>query len=238
MHHYYHANQKEYCNDIRDLMRYVETELVRLFRMDFKTAVFDIQQVFLTEYLEQLPYIGGSENGNDTNNLVKCCEYAAVFVVGRRQGCSDYMLGKLLHFAEKRRHKHLSKSFSSFLSKMLQTRFVQDVLRIFARKSADFAKKYPYAWQFEYEAPDAENEIRINCTRCGAYQYLTEKGMQDIMPYLCNLDYVTAQAYHVPYYRDAVIAYGDACCANKIRRNAPVVTDNWPPHGLRKDGLK
>ena len=27
------------------------------------------------------------------------------------------------------------------------------------------------------------------------------------------------------------------CCANLIKRNAPVVTDNYPPHCLRGDGL-
>ena len=45
-------------------------------------------------------------------------------------------------------------------------------------------------------------------------------------------------AYGVPYYRNETIACGDVCCANLVKRNAPVIMDNYPPHCLRGDGLK
>lgn len=58
------------------------------------------------------------------------------------------------------------------------------------------------------------------------------------MPYICNIDFETAAAYGVPYYRNETIACGDVCCANLVKRNAPVIMDNYPPHCLRGDGLK
>ena len=185
-----------------------------------------------------MPYVGGKKNSNDTSNLISCCEFAAFFVVGKRYGIAEDEIGRLIHTAWQRKHKKVSPGISRLLNRLLEKKFVHRFLKSFSDKSERYSKEYDYAWKFEYAEPNEEYIVIINCTRCGAYRYLKEKGLEKNMPYVCNIDFETAAAYGVPYYRNETIACGDACCANLVKRNAPVVTDNFPPHCLRGDGLK
>mgnify|MGYP003546944729 FL=1 len=68
--------------------------------------------------------------------------------------------------------------------------------------------------------------------------FLNEMGLGEVMPYICNIDFVAFSAYGIPYYRNEVIGYGDEECANLFKIDADIITDNWPPHGIRNDGLK
>lgn len=239
MHQYYSSHIKNYRKDIYILCNYVRTEMADLFSEEPDLVINGIQDSFVEEILPDMPYVGGSSNSNDTSNLISCCEFAAFFVVGRRHGVSDEGIGELLHTAWKRKHKRVSPGTSRILRDLLSRKIVQrTILPSFASKSERMSGKYEYAWLFEYAEPDDEYSVKIYCTRCGACRYLMEKGLGDIMPYICNIDFETASAYGIPYYRNEVIAYGDKRCANLVKRNAPVITDNYPPHGLRCDGLK
>jgi hypothetical protein len=53
------------------------------FKEDCHIIVNRVKYIFESEILPNIPYVGGKHNVNDTNNIVGCCEYAALFLVGR-----------------------------------------------------------------------------------------------------------------------------------------------------------
>lgn len=238
MHSYYNSHNKQYRKEISGLCSVIRSELEELFSLDSDSVVREIQDVFETKLLLDMPYVGGKKNSNDTSNLISCCKFAAFFVVGKRYGIAEDEIGRLIHTAWQRKHKKVSPGISRLLNHLLEKKFIHRFLKSFAAKSERYSKEYDYAWKFEYAEPNEEYSVIINCTRCGAYRYLKEKGLEKIMPYVCNIDFETAAAYGVPYYRNETIACGDVCCANLVKRNAPVIMDNYPPHCLRGDGLK
>ena len=238
MHPYYKSNMERYRKDISDLLSYVRPEIKNVFSMEPDSVIRQTQEAFINELLIDMPYVGGKKNSNDTSNLISCCEFAAVFIIGKRHGIENEQIGLLINTAWKKKHKKVSLKTSQILQRLLDKKVIHILLRSFADKSIRMSEEYDYAWRFEYEKPDEEYSVKINCTCCGACRFLNEKGLSDIMPYVCNIDFETAAAFGIPYYRNKAIAYGDECCANLVKRNAKVITDNFPPHGLRQDGLK
>ena len=238
MHPYYSANRKKYDKRLRKLFSYVRSEIWTIFLCSADDIINETASVFANEMLPEIPFVGGKKNSNDSSNLTMCCIGATFFIVSRRHNVPDEEAGRLLHIAWERSKKKVSPAVSRMIISMLNWKLAHKALRSFAAKSRRFSEQYPYAWLFEYAEPDDEYSVRIYCTKCGACKFLTEKGLGDIVPYLCNLDFVTAEKFGAPFYRNETIACGDKCCATLIKRNAPVVTDNFPPHGLRGDGLK
>ena len=238
MHPYYLKHKKRYVKEIEKLLSFGKSEVEELFKEDFSVIVNQVKDTFACDILHMIPYVGGNKNANDTNNLVGCCEYAALFLVGRTYNLSDEQIGELLTKLEERHFKHLSPIVQKGIRKLLKRRFVQKMLKKIAVNSQKLSDEYPYAWEYIYEEPDNKYSHKYYCTRCGACMFLNEIGLGEIMPYICNIDFVAFSAYGIPYYRNEVIGYGDEKCANLFKIDADIITDNWPPHGIRNDGLK
>lgn len=238
MHPYYLKHKKRYAKEIEKLLSFGKTEVEELFEEDFLVIVKQVKNTFESEILPKIPYVGGSQNANDTNNLVGCCEYAALFLVGRAYNLSDEQVGELLTKLEERHFKPLSPIVQKGIRKLLKRRFVQKLLKKIAVNSQKFSEEYPYAWEYIYEEPDNKYSHKYYCTRCGACMFLNEMGLGEVMPYICNIDFIAFSAYGIPYYRNEVIGYGDKQCANLFKIDGNVIDDNWPPHGIRNDGLK
>ncbi len=238
MHPYYSAKQKKYDRQLRKLFSYAGSEIGTVFSVSADDIINETAEVFANEMLPEIPFVGGKKNSNDSSNLTMCCIGATLFIVGRRHNVPDEEIGRLLHIAWERSRKKVSPTVSRIILGMLNRKLAHKALRLFAAKSRRFSEQYSYAWLFEYAEPDDEYSVKLYCTKCGACKFLTEKRLGDIVPYLCNLDFVTAEKFGAPFYRNETIACGDKCCATLIKRSAPVVTENFPPHALRRDGLK
>lgn len=238
MHPYYIKHKNRYSKEIEKFLRFGKKDVEDLFGKDFYIILNQVKNTFESKILPNLPYVGGKQNPNDTNNLVGCCEYAAVFLVGRDYDLSNDQIGELLTKLAERHYKAFPPIAQKAVRKLMKKTFVHSMLKKMAEKSQKFSSEYPYAWEYKYEEPDNEYSHKYSCTRCGACIFLNEMGLGDIMPYICNMDFVAFSAYGLPYYRNEVIGYGDEKCANLFKIDADVITDNWPPHGIRKDGLK
>ena len=238
MHPYYLKHKKRYNKEIEKLLGFGKTDVEELFEEDFHIVVNKVKNTFESKILLHLPYVGGKQNANDTNNLVGCCEYAALFLVGRDYNLSDDQIGELLTKLEEKHFKPLPLIVQKAVRKLLKKAFVHNMLKKMAEKSKKYSSEYPYAWEYRYEEPDNEYSHKYSCTRCGACMFLNEMGLGDIMPYICNIDFVAFSSFGLPYYRNEAIGYGDEKCANLFKMDADVITDNWPPHGIREDGLK
>ena len=70
MHLYYNSHNKQYRKEISGLYSVIRSELEELFSLDSDSVVREIQDVFETKLLLDMPYVGGKKNSNDTSNLI------------------------------------------------------------------------------------------------------------------------------------------------------------------------
>ena len=238
MHPYYSKNKSKYLKQINKLMSYAKDETREVFASDYSNILKEVQTAFTEAVLEDLPFVGGSKNSNDTSNLVGIGQYTALFLVGRKHGIEDHKIGELLTIMEQRHFKPLPGWIQSIVRCLTNRKFAQSFLVRMAVKSRKFGDEYPYAWVYVYREPDNDYSLKLDCVRCGAWKYLKEKDFLDIMPYVCNIDHVCFASYGLAYYRNKAIGYGDELCNNRLKRDGRILTEHWPPHGLKGDGFK
>ena len=199
MHTYYSKHKKRYNKQIEKLLGFGKNDVESLFEEEYHIIVNQVKDAFESKLLPHIPYVGGKQNANDTSNLIGCCEYAALFLVGKEYNLSNDQIGELLTKLEERHFKALPLVLQKVVRKLMKKNFVHIFLKKMAEKSKEYSKKYPYAWEYRYEEPDNEYSHKYSCTRCGAYMFLNEMGLGDIMPYICNIDFVafSHMEYHI-----------------------------------------
>lgn len=104
---------------------------------------------------------------------------------------------------------------------------------MYATSHKKSAVKYRYAWDYEYEPPDAEYSHKMTCVRCGFAMYMEEKNLTEFMPYICKLDYVIFGKMGLPLYRSKTIGSGDGVCTMYFKLNEEI-----PNVGFDDDYLK
>jgi hypothetical protein len=108
-----------------------------------------------------------------------------------------------------------------------------------AEKQARWTQERRYAadWLIEIVDGDGEDfDWGIDITECGLVKYLDAQGAGELTPYLCDLDYVMAQAADVGLRRTKTLAWG--CDGCDFRWEIPgTTTASWPPaFGERRCG--
>jgi len=78
MYPYYSKCKNTYNKEIVKLLRFGEKDIEMLFEKDFLIIRNQVKSVFESKLLPHIPYVGGKQNANDTNNLIGCCEYADI----------------------------------------------------------------------------------------------------------------------------------------------------------------
>lgn len=70
---------------------------------------------------------------------------------------------------------------------------------------------HPYTWRFTVET-HGPDRYTATFTRCGIYDYLKSRGMAEIVPAMCAIDYTMAEMGSHFFLRDTTIATGGATC--------------------------
>lgn len=70
---------------------------------------------------------------------------------------------------------------------------------------------HPFTWQYTVEAHDADR-FTATFTRCGIHDYLNSRGMGEIVPAMCALDYSFAEVGKHLFLRNSTIATGGGVC--------------------------
>lgn len=93
------------------------------------------------------------------------------------------------------------------------------------RKEIDRGKRsqkatHPYTWQYTVEAED-ENHFTATFTKCGIVEYLKSRGMEEIIPAMCALDYTFGEVGNHYFLRNTTIATGGKVCdCHYVRKSA------------------
>jgi len=169
----------------------------------------------------QVPYVGGRRN-RYTPALALSAWALAMYRVLLRHGGSVQDAGEILHY--------YAKSSYERIPTLLRTRMLRP-RRKRAEKQAKWTQQRRYADDWFNEIVEGDGRTfgwGIDITECGLVKFLHAQGADELAPYLCDLDYVMAEAAGVGLTRTKTLAWGcDSCDFRWTIPGATIAT--WPP---------
>jgi hypothetical protein len=101
-----------------------------------------------------------------------------------------------------------------------------------ARRSQ--ARRYPGDWVFEVVHGDGESfDFGVDMTECGIVKFFHSQGADEVVPYLCELDYIGAETMGVGLQRTKTLAWGCDRCDFRMTKDA-TTTAQWPPRFVER----
>lgn len=176
--------------------------------------------------LPEVPYIGGRRNllsGTLVESAVLLALYRAVVEHGGTVEDAGEVIHRMVR-AETERRPRLMRSL------MKRLRFGRMGIRRFerlARRSQ--ARRYPGDWVFEVVPSDgATFDAGVDYTECGIVTFLHAQGADELTPYICDCDYITAEVMGFGLRRTKTLAWGCDRCDFRYSKRA-VTPAPWPP---------
>jgi hypothetical protein len=115
----------------------------------------------------------------------------------------------------------------SLMGRYLFTRIRQRKLARAARRSQ--ARRYPGDWVLERIEGDGESfDFGIDMTECGIVKYFDAQGADELVPYLCDLDYVMFESMGIGLRRTKTLAWGCDRCDFRFSKDGKTSAP-WPP---------
>lgn len=183
-----------------------------------------IRREMLAEYrplIPQVPYVGGRRN-RYTPGLAMSAWALAIYRVLLRHGGTVQDAGEILH--------NYAKSSYGRLPRPLRTRMLRP-RKTRAEKQAKWTQQSPYPGDWLNAIVEGDGRTfdwGIDITECGMVKFFHAQGADELTPYLCDLDYVMAEAAGVGLSRTKTLAWG--CDSCDFRWTIPGDTiAAWPP---------
>ncbi|MCC8068424.1 MAG: L-2-amino-thiazoline-4-carboxylic acid hydrolase [Ruminococcus sp.] len=89
-------------------------------------------------------------------------------------------------------------------------------LRNMLRKNAGWIEAHPQyrdkSWDFNFDETPDNSVLSYHFTRCPLNDFARAYGYMEILPVMCEIDYLTATLYHAKLYREQTLASGGSMC--------------------------
>ena len=178
------------------------------------------------QLLRRLPYIGGRRNIY-SSDLASSAWALATYRVMVRHGGSLEDTGELIRDVVRAEIERIPHGVRTLMVRYRFSRLREQQLERAARRSQ--ARRYPGDWVFERIDGHGEAfEFGIDMTECGIVKFLHAEGADELCPYLCDIDYVSAEAMGIGLRRTKTLAWGCDRCDFRLSRDA-VTPALWPP---------
>ncbi|HEY3546833.1 MAG TPA: L-2-amino-thiazoline-4-carboxylic acid hydrolase [Propionicimonas sp.] len=183
-----------------------------------------IRREMLAEYgpiIPQVPYVGGRRN-RYTPGLAMSAWALAIYRVLLRHGGTVQDAGEILHNYAKSTYQRIPRSLRA---RMLRPRKAR------AEKQAKWTqqRRYPGDWLNAIVEGDGRTfDWGIDITECGMVKFFHAQGADELTPYMCDLDYVMAEAAGVGLTRTKTLAWGCDSCDFRWRIPGDTIA-TWPP---------
>ena len=184
-----------------------------------------MRREMLDEYrclIPEIPYIGGRRNPY-SEILRGVARGLAMYRVVLRHGGSLQDTGELMHRRNRARLWRIPRVIRHGPVRII---FIRQQERV-ARRSQ--ARRYPGDWVMEVVNGDGESfDCGLDVTDCGALKFLQNQGAEELCPYVCDLDYVMAEAMGYELRRTKTLAWGCDRCDFQISMDGETAAP-WPP---------
>ena len=185
----------------------------------------------LRRLIPQVPYIGGKRNPL-TTQLVQSAGALAIYRVVLKHGDTVEDTGELLH----RLYRAEVERFPRRLRPWVKRYMFSGLRRRQALKEASRsqARRYPGDWVFERVDGDGSSfDQGRDYTECGIVKFLHAQDADELCPYLCDLDWVTAEVMGYGFQRTKTLAWGCDRCDFRMSKDG-TTTAPWPPRFVER----
>lgn len=183
----------------------------------------------LDEYrrlIPEIPYIGGRRN-RLSQTLIGTAQPLAAYRVMVRHGGSVEDTGELLHRVILTETERIPKLLRHLVGRYRFSRLSIRQYERAARRSQ--ARRYPGDWVFEVIEGDGKTfDTGIDHTECGIVKFLHAQGADELTPFICDLDYVLAEAMGYGLRRTRTLSWGCDRCDFRLSKHG-ATSAPWPP---------
>jgi hypothetical protein len=223
---FYLSQEQKLIKGMDKFLRPIKPELVSKFGEE---GANEIRVQALKEFeklIPQFPYIGGKDN-NLTSNLIKASWGLALYLVLDGYGYDVEEVGELIHLSLERQLKKMPLFIRRLMGKTIFSK--RNLIKMKKRAEDSQQKKYPGDWVWEiFEGDGKAYDVGIDYTECGIVKFMRSQNADELIPYLCNLDYVLFEALGLELHRTKNLAWGCDCCNFRIKKNG-TPPKAWPP---------
>ncbi|MCT4596047.1 MAG: L-2-amino-thiazoline-4-carboxylic acid hydrolase [Anaeromicrobium sp.] len=219
---------------IKDLEAFLKLILPKLIEEHDERKAMEIYNDTLREYkklISQLPYIGGKEN-RLTSNLIQASWGLALYRTILIYGGTVEQAGELITRGFEMKLNKIPTFLRHLMGKLMF--FKRNVAKMKKRAEISQLREYPCDWVWHvFEGDRNVFDVGIDYTECGIEKFIHSQGADELIPYLCNLDYVLFGKLGIELIRTKTLAWGCDCCDFRIKKNG-TPSSAWPPQFLEK----
>lgn len=188
----------------------------------------------LDEYrrlIPEAPYIGGKRDLYSGSIPLAQWTLAANRVMIRHSGTVEDT-GELLHRMFRAQMERVPQVIRHGMGRFRFTKLRQWQIERAARWSQ--ALRYPGGFVFERIEGDGKTfDFGIDITECGVVKYLHAEGADELGPYICDIDYVGAEAMGIGLQRTKTLAWGCDRCDFRLSKHGTTAAP-WPPEFIEQ----
>jgi hypothetical protein len=185
------------------------------------------------EIIPLIPNIGGKANPY-TRFLFQSAWGVAIYRAVVKHGGTVEGAAEMLHRGAISMFERTPAFLLRLFGKWYHSRLRYPKMRKEAQKTQE--REYSGDWVYEFVEGDGENfDYGLEMTECGIIKFLTTLGADELIPYMCAIDYISLGAMRVELRRTKTLAFGcDSCDFRFIANGNPPIVE-WPPRFYEKD---
>ncbi|MHA1492171.1 MAG: L-2-amino-thiazoline-4-carboxylic acid hydrolase [Promethearchaeota archaeon] len=186
------------------------------------------------ELFPEIPYIGGKKNPY-TTMLVNSVADLAIMRILEKEGLTYHEIGEFIYESSeivyKSRIRKLKKTGQHPADQLFNKVYVNYV-KTLTEKSQK--KQYPYDWVWEFVEGDGKIfDYGFNISECGIHKVFKKLGAEKYVPFICLIDYATANMYGFGFTRTQNLGNGAPICDLRYIKNG-TTPRGWPPNHLQE----
>ena len=223
---YYLVRKQALMGDFIQAVRIAEPILVLRYGAAFTEGIITQTRQEFESLLFHLPYIGGAENPL-TGSLIQSAWYLALYRVMKSYGKNVVETGELLYQiveAAILKYPHL---LNRLAGKMRFAGFSLSRLKKHAEQSQD--AEYPEDWIYQVSEGDGVSfDFGIDYKRCAICEFYKAHDAEELLKYVCLLDFPISQAQGTGLVRTMSIGEGHDMCDFRFK-DGREIAPAWPP---------
>ncbi|MCE5209106.1 MAG: L-2-amino-thiazoline-4-carboxylic acid hydrolase [Chloroflexi bacterium] len=189
------------------------------------------QQHALTDFHDRIvpniPFIGGRANPY-TTYLEQTAMALALYHTVQEWGGGLEQAGELIYKGMLLVASKYPKPLLHIYGMWANSKFQYPRMRREARISQ--RREYAADWVYDFiEGEGQEFDYGIDMHECGILKFLTDQGAEELLPYLCAVDYITYHAMGIELQRNETLAVGCARCNFRFIVSGNPLNPSWPP---------
>ncbi len=178
--------------------------------------------------IPKIPYIGGDENAF-TKNFVESVMYLALYQAMQAAGFAVEETGRILYEAGlvKYRRPAVTPPKTNLIPKQVTERRLNTA-------ALSQERRYPADYVFTFVPGTSKTfDYGFDFTECATQKLYKAHGAEELLPYYCYLDFVSAKVRGVKFTRTQNLYAGQTKCNHRFKTNG-VTKAPWPPPFLKR----